>query len=104
MRQLDANKKKYVFAFSIELFEGGGGALPEYASREGCGVRVPDSRKAASRHLECLGGDSKNQVLNREFASVAAHNTFSFGCARQRACGIVSGISFFGFRSKFKKT
>ena len=67
-------------------FEGGGGALPEYASREGCGVRVPDSRNAASRHLGRLGGDSTNQVLNREFASAAAHNTSLFGSARHRAC------------------
>ena len=33
----------------VKLFEGGGGALPEYASREGCGVEVPDSGNAASR-------------------------------------------------------
>ena len=46
---------------------------------------------------------SNNPCLNEEFAPVAAPYTSRFGTARQRACGIESGISFLGFRSKFKK-
>ena len=33
------------------LFEGGGVALPDYASREGCRVEVQDSREEAGREF-----------------------------------------------------
>ena len=46
---------------------------------------------------------SNNPFLNMEFAPAAAPKTLLFGTARQRACGIVSGIVFLGCRSKLKK-
>ena len=44
----------FLYLFLIEFlksdrFEGGGVALPEYSSREGCGVEVQDSCEEASR-------------------------------------------------------
>ena len=38
-----------LFSSDSGLFEGGGATLPEYASREGWGVEVPDPRRGASR-------------------------------------------------------
>ena len=55
--------------------------LPEDASREGCGVRVPDSRRAGSRQLGRLGGGQKNQEITREFAFLAPPGTPLFGGA-----------------------
>ena len=34
-----------------DSFEGGGGTLPEYSSREGCRVEVQDSRDGAAREF-----------------------------------------------------
>ena len=43
------------------LIWGRWGTLPEYTSREGCGVEVQDSRKAASRNLRRRLSNPKNQ-------------------------------------------
>ena len=68
-------------------FEGGGGALPDYASRERCGVEVQDSRNGAGR--------CKKVKALREHAN--------FGLLRDPlflgpACVLDMGISFLGFR------
>ena len=41
----------YVEFAIYSFFEGGGEALPEYASREGCGVEVQDSCEEGSREF-----------------------------------------------------
>ena len=60
-------------------------ALPEYASREGCGVEVQDSRDEGSREFGRL-------VIHSFHVGIALW-TLSFWV---RACGMYIGISFLG--------
>ena len=65
------------------------GALPEYSSREGCGVEVQDSREEGSREFGRL-------VIHRIHIGIALW-TLSFWVP---ACELYIGISFLGFRRR----
>eukprot|EP00974_Lingulodinium_polyedra_P033872 3257593-Lingulodinium_polyedra.AAC.1 len=49
------SNSRYYYKQSMLLFEGGG-ALPAYASREGCAVGAQTWRKAGARYLGRPGG------------------------------------------------
>ena len=63
------------------------GALPEYSSREGCGVEVPDSCDEGSRQF--------GRLVIHSFHIGIALWTLSFWVP---ACELYIGISFLGFR------
>ena len=66
------------------------GALPEHASREGCGVEVPDWCPAVARQLGRL-------VINGSHCLLASGDPPFW----QRACGLYSQWRFLRFFCKF---
>ena len=77
-----------VFSKLPYSFEGGGVTLPEYASREGCGVKVQESRNATSRQFGRLGGDQKSQKYKCKLALLPLPGDPLFGGAHADPFGV----------------